>query len=101
MLFDWIWIILINKYVTFFILTKKEITLGKDILNLLGWSKTRKTEIHSTHILPKSVYTDSYLTHPARTNRPITHSLTDEESKWGENNMKRSFAQFQSLDCKI
>ena len=51
MLFHWIRIILSNKYVEFFYFHRKRNNPGKGALNPLGWSETRKTEIHPTRIL--------------------------------------------------
>ena len=81
MFFHWIRIVLVNKYAEFFILTEKEIT-QEGILNPLGWSETRKTKIHPTHILPEpEIHSTRVLPEPehirlvfnppARTDRPI------------------------------
>jgi len=54
MLFHWIRIILINKYSEFLILTNKINSPEKSALSPLGWSETRKIEIHPPHVLPQS-----------------------------------------------
>ena len=70
----------------------KKNSSGKDTLNLLGWFKTRKTEIHltrilpefeihRTRILPELVYTRPIFNPPVRIDRPsyshrtLTHCI--------------------------
>jgi len=74
-LFQRIGIILSNKCVEFFILIKKRNNSGKGALNPLGWSETRKTEVHLPVFYPNPKYIrfvfypnsytpDPYLTRP-------------------------------------